>query len=617
MANLGKVVITPRGTWTGPTNYVKLDCVLYNGSTWLALQSSIGVTPVEGSYWTLMAQGFNLSDINASDIEYDNTTSGLDSNNAQEAIDELKVVTDSLENSKVAKGEIVINVKDYGAMGDGITDDYLSIVNSILALTAMGGGKLLFPFGTYIISQYINLTQSNIIFMGSYATLYMNFDTDYPLFMVTGDNVSFIGLKFNSDPSYARLTSNSFIFTLGAENINIDACTFDNCPCATIHIRDTINGSITNNKISDSKADGVHISNASKNINVFGNILNETLDDSLSAVWYSDGSAPPQNIKFSNNIIINPHNKGVNVSHAKDVMITNNIIDGAHEKGIGICVWDRDDYAERITVQGNIINNIGSASDHNFIFVEYAKNCTVISNICDICSGEGILFGDCEDVSFKDNVLRNIGHIGIHLIDYRITECDNITFDGNNIYNTVHDALYISPITGSTLTNMYCHDNKIWESTTGDINSYCAYFSDINNFSLISNTNHDVKTFSVDTSCTNVLSKHNNPNSGVLVQDLVLLNGLTGTAKICSMGYEEIQIDINITHSTGISSNVGLFSVGGFVPSYNISAACRVYTSGGVFSVGIIYLDTSGNAFIQFSGGGNITGISGQLRYFL
>lgn len=64
MANLGKVVITPKGTWTGPSNYVKLDCVYYNGSTWLALQSSTGITPAEGAYWTLLAQGFNAASFN-------------------------------------------------------------------------------------------------------------------------------------------------------------------------------------------------------------------------------------------------------------------------------------------------------------------------------------------------------------------------------------------------------------------------------------------------------------------------------------------------------------------------------------------------------------------------
>ena len=59
MANLGKVVITPKGIYNVSTTYVKLDCVLYNGSSWLALKSVTGVAPIEGENWTLMAQGMS------------------------------------------------------------------------------------------------------------------------------------------------------------------------------------------------------------------------------------------------------------------------------------------------------------------------------------------------------------------------------------------------------------------------------------------------------------------------------------------------------------------------------------------------------------------------------
>lgn len=64
MANLGKVMITHKGTYSPLVNYEKLDCAYHEGSTWLALQPSVGITPVEGSYWTLMAQGVGDEDKN-------------------------------------------------------------------------------------------------------------------------------------------------------------------------------------------------------------------------------------------------------------------------------------------------------------------------------------------------------------------------------------------------------------------------------------------------------------------------------------------------------------------------------------------------------------------------
>ncbi len=58
MAVLGKVAITPKGNYNSGISYVKLDCIYYMGSSWLALQPSTGVPPSEGPYWTLMANGF-------------------------------------------------------------------------------------------------------------------------------------------------------------------------------------------------------------------------------------------------------------------------------------------------------------------------------------------------------------------------------------------------------------------------------------------------------------------------------------------------------------------------------------------------------------------------------
>jgi hypothetical protein len=46
-----------------------------------------------------------------------------------------------------------ISVKDFGAIGDGVTDDTVAIQAALTALTASGGGVLNFPKGTYIVSS--------------------------------------------------------------------------------------------------------------------------------------------------------------------------------------------------------------------------------------------------------------------------------------------------------------------------------------------------------------------------------------------------------------------------------------------------------------------------------
>jgi len=56
-----------------------------------------------------------------------------------------------------------INVKDYGATGDGSTDDYASITS---AIAAAAGKTLIFPKGTYSVSQTIIFDQSDSIVRG-------------------------------------------------------------------------------------------------------------------------------------------------------------------------------------------------------------------------------------------------------------------------------------------------------------------------------------------------------------------------------------------------------------------------------------------------------------------
>jgi hypothetical protein len=201
MANLGKVMTVFRGAYNVSTQYERLDVVTYNSSSWVAKQTTTGHTPpTDGSesntYWQLMAKGYTGSSFNDltdkpttisgygitnayTKTEVDNITGDLseletESNadlvgsvnevnanvgdkssllttiktNIVNAINEL---VSSISN-KVSKGDLVINVKDYGAKGDGVTDDTTAIN---LAISSNKGKRIHSPSGTYIISSPI------------------------------------------------------------------------------------------------------------------------------------------------------------------------------------------------------------------------------------------------------------------------------------------------------------------------------------------------------------------------------------------------------------------------------------------------------------------------------
>ncbi|CAG7656842.1 glycosyl hydrolase family 28-related protein [Paenibacillus allorhizosphaerae] len=62
-----------------------------------------------------------------------------------------------------------VSVKWFGAKGDGVNDDFQAIQNAINAVSALGGGTVFFPKGTYLVSPYLNkwiTLRSNVNLLG-------------------------------------------------------------------------------------------------------------------------------------------------------------------------------------------------------------------------------------------------------------------------------------------------------------------------------------------------------------------------------------------------------------------------------------------------------------------
>jgi hypothetical protein len=72
----------------------------------------------------------------------------------------------STDSGAVRKGELVFDVKDYGAKGDGSTDDTSSINSAIAAANSASGGTVFFPVGTYIVSSPLTTLGGNVAVAG-------------------------------------------------------------------------------------------------------------------------------------------------------------------------------------------------------------------------------------------------------------------------------------------------------------------------------------------------------------------------------------------------------------------------------------------------------------------
>lgn len=69
--------------------------------------------------------------------------------------------------SKLIQSLAWYSVKDYGAIGDGVTDDTTAIQNAINDCATNSGGVVFFPYGTYVVSQITLTNQDSVQLIGS------------------------------------------------------------------------------------------------------------------------------------------------------------------------------------------------------------------------------------------------------------------------------------------------------------------------------------------------------------------------------------------------------------------------------------------------------------------
>ena len=149
-----------------------------------------------------------------------------------------KNISDYVE-SQVDAAKVFVNVKDYGAVGDGTTDDTTAFQSAVNAVKSAGGGQMLIPPAEYQISGHVQLC-SNIDVSGFGAVLVKRHNiasSSYAYFSALsngskgygsgGENIRVRGIRFTGDFANSKTTCG---FSLHhAKNVLIEQCVFDQC----------------------------------------------------------------------------------------------------------------------------------------------------------------------------------------------------------------------------------------------------------------------------------------------------------------------------------------------------------------------------------------------------
>ncbi len=293
---------------------------------------------------------------------------------------------------------MIYNVRDYGATGNGVTDDKLAIQAAVNAASAAGGGQVYIPTGTYAVTGGAK---------GSTGAIQL-FDN----VTVYGDGMGLTTVKVKDGWSgditgIFRTPTDVENHDVGMHDLTIDGN------------RDHVTGKI------DGWFNGVKPGSVRADTNI-------TLDHI--------------EIKDCGSYGFDPHERTVNLS------ITNSI---SHGNGL-------DGFTLDFQIGAHIENNVAYDNDrHGFNIVTSTHDITLVNNSSYDNGSQGIMVQrGSDDIPVPNNIVIQGGSVYGNVGDgIQINRADHVTVDGADIYDNGQRGVRVMGSIGSIIENSHIHDN--------------------------------------------------------------------------------------------------------------------------------------------------------------
>lgn len=338
-------------------------------------------------------------------------------------------------------GEI-LSVKDFGAKGDGTTDD----TAAIRAAVAVSAGKtLLFPPGDYKVVDGFILNGDNTHIVGYGARILysqISVGSYFHCIAMSGNHISVRGLSIIG-PVGAIRNSTGFGMSFGGltdtQDVTVEDCLFDGIGSAGAWFTNVVNSKFINNTIQNCHADGVHWSDGCFEIVCTGNRVKDCDDDHIAIV--NDQVETPARLVgvsvISGNIILGSAGKwgnGIALIGAQSTLVTGNQIDGLTGAGIASYSYvdpDPANYTDFLVIEGNHITNCGRPTTAT----EFHPDSIFI--------GVGVYLEGVKKATVKGNTISNLGYQeGKVCGAIRVAAVGVAVVTDNHIYDTLCDGVY-------------------------------------------------------------------------------------------------------------------------------------------------------------------------------
>jgi len=354
----------------------------------------------------------------------------------------------------------VVNVKDFGAVGDGVTDDTAKMQAAMAALVAAGGGEYFVPKGAFLISDSI-ITPSNVTVRGTgRGSSIIRASGSWP---TTGGQYSFFK---NVNHAAVAITD---------ENITIRDLTLDYAAYGPVALPGGGKHAISMRMVRNVLVENVEfLCNSAENATAFLGCDTTFVvgcwaydfDNCAYDHWTSPKNAHvigcfAQTDGTAQMVNFNPENtSGSSVGNVADgfVLANNTIIStGATADPIQIEPLGAGSMVRNVSITGNVFKNVYLVHRRNI------KGVVISGNVfTDIAGNNSSLFchANGEDIpdsiKFADNVITNpnttSGNLAVIRIEGTNSSITGNIISGTNFYAACHIGAYAVHVDGNNFS---------------------------------------------------------------------------------------------------------------------------------------------------------------------
>lgn len=310
-------------------------------------------------------------------------------------------------NPRVPRVRDLINVKNYGAFGNGVMNDTVAIDLAIAAMTSYSA--LYFPPGLYLTTGLIGISGlTGISIFSEGATIFQTNQLNNTMVVdETCDFVTMWGITFDGA---ATARHNGIHLRFSAHDSQVYACRFMHAsdygcffgPQASAN--PTRNLQVLECQSIENKGDGFHFDFVD-GVQCNNCIADRNGDDSFAVTGYQSKAVQAKNLQFNGCRAYNGAFRGMLLMMVKGVTVTDFVADTM--VGPGIEVGDDGNNAGIFNedvqlLSGRLYNCITSAGPYAALNVYFSKRCTIGKiSVEEPATGSCIAISDFDDLSIN------------------------------------------------------------------------------------------------------------------------------------------------------------------------------------------------------------------------